>query len=93
MTLDEIFEEARKADEGIPFEQRERKESVERDPLTGGTMTVVTIGRTFMMLIPHQAIQMTPEEVERAKTIGECYKEWKSGDAAEGTQFITIPKP
>lgn len=51
-------------DDDIPFEKRERKEWVEPDPLTGGTQKVVTIGKSFMMVIPDRAIQLSPEEAE-----------------------------
>jgi hypothetical protein len=93
MTLSEIFEQARKEDEGIPWEDRERKEWIEPDPITGGTMTVVTIGKCFLMQIPHQAIQMTPEEMERFKAIVQTYGDRKFDGYVEEIQFITNRKP
>ena len=71
--LSELFRE----DESVPFEKRERKEWVEKDPLTGGEQTVVTVGKSFMMVIPHQGIKLTPEQAENHRAIMKAYGERK----------------
>jgi hypothetical protein len=93
MTLDELFEQARKEYEGIPWEKRERKEWVEHDPITGGTMTVVTIGKCFLMQIPHQEIKLTHEQQERFKNLTALYGERKWDRDSDEIQFITNRKP
>lgn len=75
-----------KEDDEIPFEKRERKEWVEPDPLTGGIQKVVTIGKSFMMVIPDRAIQLSPEEAEAFRARLGVYRStepntgiWESG--------------
>lgn len=38
------------------------QESIVPDPITGSTMSVITYGENFCMLIPHQGRQLTEQE-------------------------------
>lgn len=50
-----------KYDPNLPDDWDDKKEWVEPDPLTGGEQTVITRGKNFMMVIPHEGL--TPERI------------------------------